>query len=193
MDSRLDSLFRHLPRRAESADARSGIRRDDRPEPDRKKDGRDRDRGADDAPEDRMSVSVATLILFLENLLGESLGAAAPPVAPGPPPVTPGARAAQAYQAAEGQGRSGGHAVSAAASASGSRMQGAEGGGPAAVLGPEERREISQLLAVLQERGRAGVAVLDIEWRGGFLDSIRAALDASGIGADDGGQGGRSL
>lgn len=193
MDSRLDTLFRRLPRRTESAGGRPGIRREERQESGRRHDGRDRPDDDAPPPGDSMSVSVATLVLFLESLLGESLAreagpspAVEPAGPPGPEALTPGARAAQAYRAAEAQARGGGYAGGVPPSASGAG--GTAGMAGTAVLTPEDRRDVGLLLEALRRRQEGGgPEMLDIEWRGGFLDSIRAAMarDGDGQGANE--------
>lgn len=169
MDSRLENLFRHIPRHAESADTRLGIRRDEKREQGGRRD-RDDARG-DDAPPaaDRMSVSTATLILFLENLTGAQAPAAA--VVPEPSaaaPLTPSARAAQAYQTAD----RGGRPAPPPAPAPGPVKSGTEGD---ITLTAEEMRQTHLLIAQLRALAARGVDTLDIEWQGGFLQSVAHA------------------
>lgn len=112
MFSKLDAIFRALPRQAESTDTRLGIRRDEEHEENRKNKNREEKPDETDLWQDSTVVSVAALRAFLENLAGEAVIPAAQPADSGGEvialssssaqeltPPSPAALAAQTYKA----------------------------------------------------------------------------------------------
>lgn len=174
MDSRLESMFRHIPRHAESADTRLGIRRDEKQEQGGRKNGERSPEDEAAEAQDRMSVSVGTVILFLENLAGASHSSSLEPAvtvstsgATGAP-LTPSARAAQAYQSTDRGGRPVTYNAPQPAP------------GQSITLTPDEIREAHRLIDALKALAARRVEMLDIEWQGGFLQSVARAIAAAG-------------
>lgn len=180
MDSRLDPLFRILPRQAERADTRQDIRRQE------DRDGRKKDNGGRDGEgdsgqgEDSAVVSVRALKIFLENMMAASAAPEKAWMAPVPAASSPGgadagtvpplsrseaARAARAYGRGAEQDRP--------------AMPEGQPALPALALTAEETQVIRTLADDLAVLEKAGVEALHIRPDGGFLQSLAAAAAAA--------------
>lgn len=95
MFSKLDAIFRALPRQAESTDTRLGIRRDEERGEGRKNKEREEKPDETDLWQDSTVVSVAALRAFLENLAGEAVIPATQPAGSGGEVVAPSSSSAQ--------------------------------------------------------------------------------------------------
>jgi hypothetical protein len=161
---RLDRLFRaqRQPegRRAESADARLEIRREERKDGRKQRERKEREE-REAAEADLPRVSIPALKLFLEGLLRDSAAVEAPPPAPA---ATPARHAAQAY------GRN-----SAAPPPETETGTGTETG---AGLSAEEVETIRRLLAELATLG-AATPELVLRPEETFLASLAAAIRAA--------------
>ncbi|MBI4031662.1 MAG: hypothetical protein HY370_08280 [Proteobacteria bacterium] len=178
MFSKLDAIFRALPRQAESTDARLGIRRDEEREEGRKNKEHEEKPDETDLWQDSTVVSVAALRAFLENLAGEAVIPATQPaesggedaaVSSGPAtsaPLSPAAHAAQTYKSAAR--RAGSDAPPAAVQS--------EPPTAGVNLSLEEVRAMHALVDDLAFLAEKGVLKLNIPRGESFLKSIMDAV-----------------
>jgi len=181
MFSKLDAIFRSLPRQAESTDTRLGIRRDEQREEGRKNKEREEKPDETDLWQDSTVVSVAALRAFLENLAGDAVIPALQPAGPdgenlavssvpaAPPPPSPAAYAAQTYKATAQRGGSDAPPPSAAARGEPQQAAGID-------LSLDEVRVMHSLSDDLAFLAEKGVSQLNIPRGESFLKSIMEAV-----------------
>ncbi|MCB9990209.1 MAG: hypothetical protein H6867_02370 [Rhodospirillales bacterium] len=181
MESRLDPLFKTQFRQTETLDTRQGIRRQDPDEQRGKRDRKDRDDNEDDLWQDKTSVSVQTLQLFLEQLVRQQdsedkaadiqLSPAEIPAHSTPDPnqhYTPqAAKAAQAYQ----------RTYRATHHEAPPPVPPADSIGNI-TLTPDEIRTIHQLINDLNTLAARRVETLTVEKSSSFLRSLVEAVQA---------------
>lgn len=179
MLSQLGSVFKTTFRQAEAADARLEIRREEKENGGKKKDGREE--SADDSAlwEDSMAVSVAALHSFLVEFLKshgaplpqeEQIAVAAPSAdyqEPRPPVNSIAARAVKAYTAM---------APAAPSSIAPSTPETPVVVNPADLLSAEEIRAIHVLITDVDALAKSGVQTLNITIVGTFLESLIEAV-----------------
>jgi hypothetical protein len=186
MDSRLDPVFRAIPRHAENSDTRQEIRRHEEQGQQRKNNERDGEEKSPELWEDSTVVSVVALKAFLENMLRDtSPGAAEKQFASAaasaettvsaptpPPPASQAAVAAKAYQ----KTYTATHAPGPAAPP----PPATETAAPSLALTNDEIRTIHTLIGTLDALLKNGAQALTIVNTGGsFLQSIVAAANAA--------------
>jgi len=177
MYSRLDPIFRALPRRTESTDTHLGIHREEKQDDRKRKDGHGKDEEDSALWDDSTVVSVRALKVFLSGMLGTSVdannekididddpgdGSVAQTRAPSSP------QAARAMQAYGGRSR----AVEPPQHPN-SAMQSAES---SLKLSAEEERVIHRLVADLDVLAGRGVTDLNIRRNKSFLQSLVDAV-----------------
>lgn len=177
MDSRLDAIFRtgFLP--PEAADTRQEIKRDEEKPEQRKKHDREEKGSDQDIWQDRTTISVRSLIVFLENLLAESdkkeAPSSAPAAQPEPPPGAATGRAAQAARAYQNTASHGSGAPPPVIKAP------AGAGSAAPQLSAEEMRTIHALIADLKILQARAVEQVEIRRNDSFLQSLVDAVRSS--------------
>lgn len=179
MLSRLAPLFKTMLRKAESADTRLAIRRDEKEDGGGKKDFADSPDQESDLWTDSTVVTIEALHAFLLTFIksdntpdaGPAHAAASHPDNAAPEAVlTP--RAAAAVKAYGAAAHAGGHEVL-------TPVQETTGGESADIsLSPEELHTVHQLIQDLDFLTRMDVSMLAIEKAGTFLESIAAAVSA---------------